>query len=362
VIHFKGKFISGISLLILLLFSCNPDQKGLSSEKAIKPTKEFTLVSPALDFVCSYTDSVFFKVEMANKSLHIDSTQVYISGRLITSESISPLTFIRKNIFEKVGRQGIRLVLYFNDSLSKSLSTQINVLSDMEPVKLNYSVLRSLPHQTDAYIQGLIWYKGFLYEGTGQRSHSRLMKLDPANGKVLKERKLDNEFFGEGITRWNNTIYQLTYLQKVGFVYDLETFEKIREFDLQTMEGWGLTNDEKSLIVSDGSSMLYFYDPEYFSQVNQIDVCDDKGLVVQLNELEYVDGYIWANVYGQTYIVKIDSRTGKVIARLDLEAIIPKGIPRDIDHVLNGIAYNPESHTYYVSGKLWPLMYEIRIY
>jgi glutamine cyclotransferase len=127
------------------------------------------------------------------------------------------------------------------------------------------------------------------------------------------------------------------------------------------MEGWGLTNDSVNLIVSDGSSVLYFYDPEYFTQVDQLDVCDNKGLATALNELEYVSDVIWANVYGKPFILKIDAKTGKVLASLNLETLFPKKMPRDMDHVLNGIAYNPDNNTYFVSGKYWPVMYEIRI-
>jgi glutamine cyclotransferase len=201
-----------------------------------------------------------------------------------------------------------------------------------------------------------------LYEGTGQKSRSELKKINPMNGETIMERKLENDFFGEGITLFNNQIYQLTYLSRVGLVYELETFEFIRKFDLQTREGWGLTNDGHNLIVSDGSSILYLYDPEYNTQVGQLDVCDNKGLVNSLNELEYVNGSIFANIYGQSYILEIEAKTGKVIGKLELKDIFPKGIPDNLDYVLNGIAYNPDANTYFVTGKLWPVMYEINIF
>jgi len=147
----------------------------------------------------------------------------------------------------------------------------------------------------------------------------------------------------------------------VGFVYNLETFELIRKFSMQTREGWGLTTDGQYLIVSDGSSLIYYYDREYFTQTNQLDVSDQKELVGKLNELEYVNGYIWANIYGKSWIVKIESKTGIIKAQIDLKNIFPKGMPVSYDYVLNGIAYNPDNNTFFITGKLWPVIYEIKI-
>jgi glutaminyl-peptide cyclotransferase len=356
------RIIPDILLLAAFLFACNAGQERVSAESATKPKKAFALQSPALDFISNISDSIYFEISGSLPEINVDSTIVFVSGRKASVEKFSPLSFSRKNLFTRVGRQNIRLIIYFNDSLSQTLTTRITVLSDIEPEILRYTVIRELPHSTDAYTQGLFYHEGFLFEGTGQRGRSKLMKIDPADGTILMERKLGNEFFGEGIARWKDKIYQLTYQQKVGFVYQLETFEQIREFDLQTMEGWGLTTNENDLIVSDGSSVLYFYEPEYFSQVDQLDICNKKGLVTQLNELEYAENSLWANVYGQPFIIKIEPATGKVLGRLNLEALFPKTIPRDIDHVLNGIAYNPLSRTYYITGKFWPVLYEIRIH
>ena len=357
--HFKS--LAGIFLCIAFFFSCNAGPKNTGAEIQRKPKKAFTLIAPELDYVCSIKDSIHFVMDANRKSLQTDSVQVFVNGIKITTETASPLKFLRKSPFIRVGRQNLRFVVYYNDSLNQTLSTRITVLSDIQPAGLTYEAIRSIPHSADAYIQGLFYYNGFLYEGTGKEHRSRLMKIDPKDGKIIMQRKIGDQYFGEGITRWKNSIYQLTYMEKVGFVYDISTFRQIREFNLQTMEGWGLTNNDKNLIASDGSSVLYFYDPEYFIQVDQLDVCDNKGLATQLNELEYVPDVVWANVYGQPYIVKIDLKNGKVLARLNLEALFPKDVPRDMDHVLNGIAYNPDKNTFFVTGKFWPVMYEIRI-
>ncbi|MBA7552499.1 hypothetical protein ES705_45063 [subsurface metagenome] len=266
------------------------------------------------------------------------------------------------SLTSRVGRQNLRIKVFYLDSLTQILTTRITVLSDEAPSAFRYRIVKQIPHDQEAFTQGLVYYDGLIYEGTGQHGKSRLMKIDPENGTILLERKLGNEFFGEGIVIYERNIFQLTYKSMLGFVYELESFEQIRQFDLQTAEGWGLTTDGHSLIVSEGSSMLYFYDPKYFNQVNHLDVCDNKGLVTSLNELEYVNGTIWANVYGEKFIVQIDAHTGIVIGKLDLTAIIPGDLPEEYSHVLNGIAYNPDNRTFYITGKLWPLIYEIEIF
>jgi glutaminyl-peptide cyclotransferase len=350
-----------INLILSLLLACNSGTKSPNGKFESKPKRLFTLLAPSVDQVYSFSDSVFFDIKVEKKNILPDSTLIFIDGKRVSVEILSPLSFVRSSMFSKTGRQDLRIKICYNDSSAQTITSRVTILSDIEPASLNFRIVNRIQHDPDAYIQGLFYYKGKLYESTGLKRKSRLMKVEPATGKIIMDRHLGDEYFGEGITRWKDQIYQLTYQQKVGFVFDLESFEQIREFDLQTMEGWGLTNDDKSLIVSDGSSVLYFYDPEYFSLVDQLDVCDNRGLLTRLNELEYLDGIIWANVYGEPYLVKIDAKSGKVIAKLDLETLYPKGITHDLDHTLNGIAYDPDRNTFFVSGKLWPVMYEIRV-
>lgn len=358
------KLLTVFPLVLSLLVSCNPkptSNNDLTDTHQI--TKQvFSLVNPKRDFILRKGQPIEIQIKTTDKDILPDSIHIYIGADLISSlKNSSLLTTINATPL-KLGKQNLRVVVYFNDSLSQNLNCPVVILSDTKPILLRQKVIRSFPHDESSYTQGFIYYNHALYEGTGRNGNSKLRKIDPMNGKVLKEIKLDNEFFGEGITIFNNEIYQLTYLSKVGFIYDLESFELIRKFDLQTSEGWGLTNDSKNLISSDGSSILYFYDPEYLTQVSQIDVCDDKGPITNLNELEYIEGYIYANVYGEPVIVKIDAQTGAVVAKLDLQSIFPENIPLDIDHVLNGIAFNHETKTFFVTGKLWPIIYEINIF
>jgi glutamine cyclotransferase len=200
-----------------------------------------------------------------------------------------------------------------------------------------------------------------LYESTGLEGQSSLRIVDIITGKPVKMIALAQEFFGEGITLFNEQIFQLTYKTKVGFVYDKNTLQKIRSFDYPMDEGWGLTSNGKNLIMSDGSEQLYFMDPEFFTQTGRVEVFDNQGRIRQLNELEYVRGKILANVYGEGYILIINAETGKVTGKLNLQALIPEGFQGDFGRVLNGIAFNPENGNLYVTGKNWPVLYEIAV-
>ena len=356
------KHVSFFYIAFSLIISCNRESQLNNHKTNSRPKtqKEFSVETPAMDEVFSSNNPVTFTLHSDNQIIP-DSVKIYLEGKFIHTEKTSALNFVLENVFSKVGRQNFRIIVFYNDSLSQTLTTRVTALSDKEPATLSYRLIRKIPHDSGDYTQGLIYYNNWIYQGTGRPGSSTLKKINPKNGTVELERKMDKDIFGEGITILNHKIFQLTYRHKVGFVYDIASFELLREFDLQTMEGWGLTTDGKNLIASDGSSVLYFYDPEYFNQIKQLDVCHNRGLVTNLNELEYVDGAIWANVYGESYILKIDAETGAVIARLELESLFPKDIPRDYDHVLNGIAYNPSSHTFFITGKYWPLMYEIEI-
>lgn len=349
-------------LLTGLLIACNSGQrKSVRNTKSTRANEKiFRLKNPGQDQFFAFSDSLLFEFSTL-KNTEPDSVSIYYEGQLIHTETASPLSFRRESVINKVGRQNLRIKLFYDDSLSQTISLRLIILADEPPSRLRYELIKTLPHDPGDFIQGLFYYQGFLFEGTGHETRSRLIKTNPENGKIILERKLDDKYFGEGIARVDDKIYQLTYLHKIGFVYDLESFEKLREFDLQTLEGWGLTYDGENLIMSDGSSHLYFYNPISFILNNQLDAAHDKGLVNNLNELEYHEGGIWANVYGKTILVRIDASTGIVNAELDLEALYPRNLPHDYDHVLNGIAYNPDHDSYYVTGKYWPVMYEIRI-
>lgn len=246
------------------------------------------------------------------------------------------------------------------------------VISDVPT--LNYSIVNSYPHDTSAYTEGLLFHDGKLYESTGgspkyNRFKSWMAQVNLKTGKPVKQVFLDSNYFGEGITIFNNKIYQLTYEEKKVFVYDLSTFKKIQEFSWNP-QGWGITHDNKNLILSDGSSNLYTVDPSTFKMLSITGVKDNYGPVGNINELEYINGFIYANRYETDYIYKIDPASGKVMARADLTGVLaknapewsadPKFQPGNTDGVLNGIAYDSATGKTYITGKLWPKIFEIK--
>ncbi len=222
-----------------------------------------------------------------------------------------------------------------------------------------FEVVRSYPHDPSAFTQGLVFRAGYLYEGTGRRGESSLRKVELETGRVLEAVDLAPAFFGEGITILGQRVYQLTWQSGIGFVYDLDSFTTVGQFR-QFTEGWGLTHDGTQLISSDGSSWIYFLDPETVAPVRQVEVRDNGRPVDQINELEYIGGEIYANVWHSDDILRISPRTGEVLGRIDMSGIIDADLIQDPEAVLNGIAYDPDSGRAFVTGKLWPRLFEVR--
>jgi glutamine cyclotransferase len=291
-----------------------------------------------------------------------DSVEIYFGGRLLTTiRDSSVTTTIPAALTASTGIRSVKVMAYSVKRRPQSVSVFITILSDVVPEKYGYRTVRVFPHDPDAYTQGLLWHNGFLYEGTGQEGHSSLRKVVLETGTVLQKHNLDSKFFGEGIAISGNQIYQLTWQSKVGFIYDLETFRELGRFYYNT-EGWGLTTIGKQLVMSDGSNKLYFIDPLNFNTVSTIEVYDNQSMVVNLNELEYIGGEIWANIYMTDLIARIDPSTGKVTGYLDLVGIIsPSERRNDGDDVLNGIAWDPDADRIFVTGKNWPKLFEISV-
>jgi glutamine cyclotransferase len=224
----------------------------------------------------------------------------------------------------------------------------------------SYKVLRVFPHDPTAFTQGLAFHQGFLYEGTGLFGKSSLRKVKLETGRIVKLYQLPYQLFGEGITLWQNNLIQLTWKTRTGFVYDRGTFQLHKKFTYPT-EGWGITQDGKHLIMSDGTSFLYFLDPYNFKEIKRIQVHDRDLPITLLNELEFIKGEIYANVYLTDRIVRISPETGRVTGWIDLNGLLPlKDRDQGVD-VLNGIAYDAQRNRIFVTGKYWPKLFEIQI-
>ena len=222
-----------------------------------------------------------------------------------------------------------------------------------------YEIVRTYPHDPRAFTQGLFFLDGFLYEGTGLNGQSGIRKVKLENGEVVQVQKLDAQYFGEGIAPVDDTIVQLTWQAGVGFVYDRQTFERLRSFTYEG-EGWGLTYDGTRLIMSDGTPVLRFLDPKTLEVTGRVEVKDGGRPVDDLNELEMVKGEIFANVWSTDRIARISPKTGAVTGWIDLRGLLSPADAKGVD-VLNGIAYDAAKDRLFVTGKLWPKLFEIRV-
>jgi len=238
-----------------------------------------------------------------------------------------------------------------------NLGSSINI--NVIPV-YTYQVLNTYPHDQSAFTEGLVFEEGVLYEGTGLYECSNLRRVELETGKVLQVRELPNQYFGEGITIYKNKIIQLTWKSNLGFVYDKSNFKLLQEFNYPT-EGWGITYDGKYLLMSDGTSTLHFLDPETFEEISQIEVYENDVPVTKINELEYVQGEIFANIWLTERIARINPLTGQVTGWIDLKGILsPEDCNEKVD-VLNGIAYDAKNNRLLVTGKFWPKLFEIEL-
>lgn len=229
-----------------------------------------------------------------------------------------------------------------------------------EFINYTYEIVNNYPHNQDAFTQGLVFEDGFLYEGTGIEKHSSLRKLVLESGRILKRYNLSSKYFGEGITIFDDKIVQLTWQSNTGFVYDKASFEFLEEFSYAT-EGWGITHDGENLIMSDGSAYLYFLDPVTYEEVSRIEVVEEEEQVKMLNELEYINGSVYANVWQTDFIVIIDPESGEVTGKINLEGLLDPAECIEECDVLNGIAYDVEGDRLFVTGKLWPKLFEIEL-
>jgi len=221
-------------------------------------------------------------------------------------------------------------------------------------------IVASYPHDPGAYTQGLVIKNGKMYEGTGRNGASSLRQVDLVTGSVLKSLPMDEKYFGEGITILNGKIYQLTWRNNLCFTYDLDTFQYKEHFKY-AYEGWGVTNDGQNLIVSDGSSDIRFVDPNTFKELKKISVKQGTERIKNLNELEFINGEIWANVWYDDRLARISPESGQLLGWIDLSTLFPRNQRKDKDQVLNGIAQDPDSKKIYATGKNWPKLFEIEI-
>lgn len=355
----KSKSIIFLTLIILMVGSLVVvpmfDNYSKNEDLSVEVLAEF-----------AFTDNVDMKfgdvrkVNIKHTSLKASKIELFIEDSLVQTWNHPKKNFsytLESNKFN-VGAKELKLVVYKGNAVVFEDSRLMRVLSNIIPIKKKASVMNLYPHNQGHFTQGFEFNGNELYEGTGQNGSSLLAKIDLNSGNPIKEVNLEPAYFGEGITILGNNVYQITWQQQKCFVYNKETLEKINEITYNG-EGWGLCNDAKHIIMTDGSERLYFRNPQTFEINRIVEVYDNLGPITSLNELEYIDGKIYANVWQQNYIVVIDPNSGKVLKKIDCSEVVIKA--KGGGEVLNGIAYQPATKKLYLTGKNWSKIAEVVI-
>jgi glutamine cyclotransferase len=339
-----------IIVLAILAGSCGSKTKSETSDFSLTSNATFNKNAK----VYSISKDKTLKLNIKNpKNHHIDSVS-YSYNNLKTSP-----TFGLSN--SKLGLQQVVATIYFNGTSQKVTHT-IQVLNDETPKVYSFEIVNVYPHDITSYTQGLEFFNGELYESTGQRGESKLRKVDYKTGEILKNVNLDKRYFGEGLTILNDKIYQLTWESKKGFIYDLKSFEKIKDFNYnQSKEGWGICNDGTVLYKSDGTDKIWTLDPETLKEKDYIQAYTNKGKIVGINELEWVNGKIYANRYQLDGVAIINPENGAIEGVVDFRSLKKKVTQHKGLDVLNGLAWNTKTQTLFVTGKRWDKLFEVRI-
>ena len=350
----RNKLIYLSLCAVFLLTNCSNGQKELKSAGS-------QWLSPLAGTSVNHGDSVNLQLNLPNKA---DSVVFFTDGiKLGNSKGDLALHISTSKL--SLGIKTIDAKVYRGSEEPEELSTNIVVKSTLVPEKLKYSVQATFNHDTSSYTQGLEFYQGFLYESDGLLGESSIRKTEISSGKVLQLTKISDEIFAEGITIVGNKIFMLTYRNAINMEFELNSLKLIRQFPVQYQrEGWGLCNDGKVIYSTDGTNSIYILNKDTYMQERAIEVYDHKGPVNELNELEFVDGMIYANIYNSSRIVIIDPTTGQVKAEADLSNLYPdsRRKMKDFDgFVLNGIAWDSKGKRLFVTGKKWDKLFQIKL-
>lgn len=337
-----------VTFLSIALVACNGANSSTQKKFALEVSdseKEFKL-----------NDT--FNLNIINKkNIEIDSIKYELSGKLI---SVINNTVSLDNA--NLGKQELTATIYYDGKFEKN-SLGITILSNKAPVVYTYNIINEYPHDQKAFTQGLEFHNDTLYESTGKKGQSSIRKVNYKTGEILKQVELSSGYFGEGITIMDDKIYQLTWQEGIGFIYSLNTFKQLETFKYgNSKEGWGLANDGKKLFKSDGTEKIWFLNPKTLAEEGYIQIVTNTSVFNKANELEYLDGKIYANVWQKDSVMIIDANTGAIIGVIDFRGLkdkVAKG--NNLDLVLNGIAFNPTTKTFFVTGKNWDKLFEIEI-
>ena len=358
-----------INSLLLILFtgivftySCksdstkngNPDTDG-----NINPIeKDNPLILKVVNDDTDFKTGDVVKISIEGSRLEAnDTVKLYINKEKIVDFYGNQNTIEWNSKDAKTGSNAIEIELLRGDKKFKKQDIVV-LFSDLVPENYSYKVKNTYKHDIKSYTQGLFYFEGYLYEATGLKGESTVRKVKPETGEVVQSFAIPSDVFGEGIVKFQDRIVQISWDSNRGFVYDFKTFKLIEEFNYQG-EGWGICTDEKYLYMTNGTAQIKILEPQSYSEINSLEVYDDKGPVKYLNELEYINGFIYSNIYQYDKIAKIDPKTGKVVAYIDLKGLLPMNDYTSKTDVLNGIAYDQQKNRIFVTGKNWPKLFEV---
>ena len=342
----------------VLFFSCGSEEKN-SQQGADLLSQRASFEVAAFPGNLTWGDSVTFSAIQTDSAQKFDSIQLFLDNEKISLLNPAKLRFSLESKSLSVGSHFFRIAGFSAGNETGSGSASFRLLSDIEPENLGYEMVKSFPHNPASFTQGLEWHNGKLYEGTGLNGKSAVMEVSLSSGEAGKKISLPQEHFGEGISILNGKLYQLTWQSHRALVYSLPDLKQEGSFGYPT-EGWGLCDLGGELVMSDGTEKLYFLNPADFSLIRIVQVWDRKNAVEELNELEAVDGAIYANKYQTDTIVKIDPATGKVLAYVNMAGILKNEDRKGNEDVLNGIAWNPADKLFYLTGKNWPKLFAVK--
>jgi len=328
-----------------------------------KNTTENLFEINAVNLKGQYHNGESVKLNVENKqNKTIESVDYYLNDKKIGSSKGNEVFNAPLNGL-KLGYQNVKAVVHYEGETSEA-TTRVELVSSIEPKLItDYEIVNTYPHDITSYTQGLEFYRDTLIEGTGQYGESKLRKVDYKTGKPYKQVELEGKYFGEGITIFNDKIYQLTWKENTGFIYNAGSLKKDKDFTYfkAGLQGWGLTHDDRHLYQSDGTEKIYLLDPETLKEADYINVYTANNKVKSINELEWIDGKLFGNIYQTDAIAIIDPATGAVEAVIDFSELKKKVTKHPELDVLNGIAYNAKTKTLFITGKNWDKMFEIRL-
>ncbi len=368
----SGKLlILNLGLLLTVFISCQSrppsdahKNNTTTLAKAEKPEaiirKSIKIISPKKNQQFTVGDKIKLQTKEIKADKMPDSVIVMAGRKQQGLLDLEAWIFVLNSQNFNTGHVKITMKAFIEGKIISSGSLSIILRSDIVPESWSYKIVNIYPHDRQAYTQGLVYENGFLYEGTGQRGKSSLRKLKPETGDLLSSLNLPPDLFGEGICIFKDEIIQLTWTSGIGFVYDKASFKFLNRFRYST-QGWGLTTNGKDLLMSDGSEKIYFIEPKYFTEISNIEVYDHNGPVRNLNELELIDGKLYANIYTTDKVAVIDPITGKVLAYINFAGLLEKNDIRPDTDVLNGIAWDKDNQRLFITGKNWPKLFEVKI-